>query len=263
MKKLFILLVIALWHFIGGESFAHFGIVIPSSSTIMTEKESNAYATIAFAHPFTAHGLHMAMPQSVFLTGPDGKHVDLLPSLTAETFMDHDAWKASFKLTRPGAWQLAAIPQPYFEPSENCFIIHYTKTVIGAFGSDDGWAQPLGLPMEIVPLTRPFANYAGNTFAGVVLQNGAPLANATVEVEFLNTAGEYVAPNEYFETLILRTDKNGNFVFTAPWAGWWGFAALGEGTEKMKKDGIDRNVETGAVIWLEFINPAKTENSRK
>lgn len=260
MKKIFFLIALLGWLGFADESSAHFGIVIPSSSTIMSKADSSGQATIAFAHPFTAQGLNMAKPKSVFLAGPDGKRLDLLPSLVPEKFMDHDAWKAKYQVARPGAWQLAAMPEPYFEPSEDCFIIHYTKTVLGAFGADDGWDRPLGLPMEIVPLTRPFANYAGNTFTGTVLQNGKPLPNAPVEVEFLNTDGQYAAPNEYFETQILRTDQNGNFVFAAPWAGWWGFAALAESPEKMKKDGLDKDVETGAVIWLEFAKPERAKS---
>ena len=47
---------------------------------------------------------------------------------------------------------------------EDCFIIHYTKTVVAAFGEEENWGQPLGLKTEIVPLTRPFANYTGNVF---------------------------------------------------------------------------------------------------
>ena len=30
-------------------------------------------------------------------------------------------------------------PKPYWEPAEDCFIIHYTKTVVTAFGDDEGW----------------------------------------------------------------------------------------------------------------------------
>lgn len=54
-------------------------------------------------------------------------------------------------------------PKPYFEPAEDCYIIHYTKTVVSAFGLE-GWDRELGLKTEIVPLTRPFGLYAGNVF---------------------------------------------------------------------------------------------------
>ena len=43
-------------------------------------------------------------------------------------------------------------PQPYWEPAEDAFIIHYTKTVVTAFGDDGGWDEEIGLKTEIVPL---------------------------------------------------------------------------------------------------------------
>ena len=232
---------------------AHFGMVIPSSSTIMESEQGNMSAIIAFSHPFSARGMNMEKPEQVFLEGPGGRE-NLTDSLEAVHFMDGEAWQAKFRLSKPGVWQLAAIPKPYYEKSEDNYIIHYTKTVIGAFGVEDGWNKMLGLPMEIMPLVRPFANYAGNLFGATVFKNGKPLPNAIVEVEFLNASGLVSAPNPYYETQVLRTDQNGNFYFSVPWAGWWGFAALAEDTAgNLAKEG--KQVETGAVIWLEFVEP--------
>ena len=35
-----------------------------------------------------------------------------------------------------------------------------------------------------------------------------------------------------------------------PKAGWWGFAALMEGSEAVKKDEADKKVELGAVLCV-------------
>ena len=48
--------------------------------------------------------------------------------------------------------------------------------------------------MEIIPLTRPFANYSGNIFQGRVLLDGKPVPGAEVEVEYYNR-GEYCIKN--------------------------------------------------------------------
>lgn len=69
-------------------------------------------------------------------------------------------------------------PQPYWEPAEDCYIVHYTKAYVAAFGEEEGWDEPAGLKTEIVPLTRPFGNYAGNVFQGQVLLNGKPVPGA-------------------------------------------------------------------------------------
>ncbi len=62
------------------------------------------------------------------------------------------------------------VPKPYWEPAEDKFIKHITKTYIGAFGEEEGWSKPLGLEVEVVPITRPFGLYAGNVFQGRVLK---------------------------------------------------------------------------------------------
>ena len=97
---------------------------------------------------------------------------------------------------------------------------------MAAFGAEEGWDEEVGLKAEIVPLTRPFGLYAGNVFQGVVKFKGKPVANVDVEVEFWNADKKVTAPNEYFFTQVVKTDKNGVFTFAVPKAGWWGFSAL-------------------------------------
>ena len=132
---------------------------------------------------------------------------------------------------------------------------HYTKVIVPAYGDEDGWDKPAGVKTEIVPLTRPFANYAGNTFRGQLLVDGKPAAGADVEVEYFNRDGKYEAPNDYFVTQVVKTDAQGIFAFTAPWAGWWGFAALTDADYKLKEAGAEKDVELGAVLWTEFTAP--------
>jgi cobalt/nickel transport protein len=63
---------------------------------------------------------------------------------------------------------------------------HLTKTVVTAFGNDEGWDAELGLKTEIVPISKPFGLYAGNVFQGVVTMDGQPVPFAEVEVEYYN-----------------------------------------------------------------------------
>ncbi len=61
------------------------------------------------------------------------------------------------------------------------------------------------------------------------------------------------APNDYFVTQVVKTDKNGVFTFAVPKAGWWGFSALN--TEKQAiqhTDGTKKDAEYGAVLWVQF-----------
>ena len=51
---------------------------------------------------------------------------------------------------------------------------------------------------------------------------------------------------------LIKTDANGVFSYAAPCAGWWGFAALSDADFKLEKNGEDKDVELGAVIWVKF-----------
>lgn len=231
---------------------AHFGMIIPSTSTVVDQKDSGVKFSISFSHPAERRGMRMEKPRAFSMTGADGSS-SLLSSLKPAEIMGAPGFTADVRITRPGVYAFTVDPEPYFEPAEDCFIVHQAKTVVAAYGAEDGWDKPAGMRMEIVPLTRPFGNYAGNVFRGVVLLEGRPLPGAVVEVEALGGADR--APNEYYVTQSVRTDEMGVFSFGVPWAGWWGFAALADAQEKMKHEGQDKPVELGATLWLEFARP--------
>ena len=233
---------------------AHFGMVIPSTGTVEDKKDASVSLNFSFSHPMETVGMPLARPKAahVFV---DGKPEDISATLKAAKIMDHDAWKASYTIKKPGVYQFVMEPTPYWEPAEDCFIIHYTKTYVAAFGEEEGWGGPVGLKTEIVPLTRPFGNYAGNVFQGRVLLDGKPAPGTKVEVEYYNRDKKYKAPNEYMVTQVVRADENGVFSYSVPFAGWWGFAALNTAEETMDYQGAPKNVELGAVLWTEFIDP--------
>jgi len=143
-------------------------------------------------------------------------------------------------------------PEPYWEPAEDIFIIHYSKAVVAAFGDDEGWGKEIGLKTEIVPLAKPFGLYTGNVFQGIVKIDGVPRPYAEVEVAHYNKDGKSHAPTEYMITQTVKADQNGVFTYAVPTAGWWGFAALSQADFKLKHNGEDKDVEIGAVIWVEF-----------
>lgn len=232
-----------------GQALAHFGMVIPKQSIIDQEKKETTL-TLSFSHPFENIGMDLAQPKKFTVT-MDGNTTDLLASLKPTTFMDHKAWQTAYSFTRPGVYHFVMEPTPYWEPAEDLSIIHYTKTIIPAFGGDEGWDAPVGLPTEIVPLLRPFGNYVGNSFSGQVLLRGKPVPGAVVEVEFYNKGNTLQPKSDYHITQLIKADDNGIFNFSCPLAGWWGFAALNEADYTIKNpDGQDKGVELGAVLWI-------------
>lgn len=254
MRKFLLAAVFLL--FSTGSALAHFGMVIPSHSTVMNKKDAGLNLSLSFSHPMEMVGMPLVGPASFTVYANDGTQ-DLLPTLKPTKVMGHEAWTATYDIKRPGVYQFVMEPKPYWEPAEDCFIIHYTKTVVAAFGEEEGWGEPVGLKTEIVPLTRPFGNYKGNVFQGRVLLDGKPVPGAEVEVEFFNQDGTYEAPIDYMITQVVKADTNGVFTYGVPFAGWWGFAALNTAKEKMEFEGTPKDVELGAVLWTEFLEPAR------
>ncbi len=226
---------------------AHFGMVIPSDSMVVQGGNKEVSVDLLFWHPFEGTGMDLERPVR-FGVIVNGKEMDLLGALKPVQTSGHQTWTTTYKIKRPGLYTFYMIPQPYWEPSEDLYIVHYTKTVVTAFGDEEGWDAPVGLKTEIVSLTRPFGLYAGNVFQGVVLLKGKPVPHAEIEVEYYNQ-GRYASPNEYMVTQTLRADANGVFTYAVPWAGWWGFAALNRDDQKIK----GKEVEIGAVIWVQFL----------
>jgi cobalt/nickel transport protein len=231
---------------------AHFGLLQPAASMVMAEDSHNLDLTLAFCHPFEQQGMPMAKPKAFGVKSGKDK-TDLLKTLQETKVLDQQAWKTVFTLARPGVYAFYFDPAPYWEPDEDKYIIHQTKTYVAAFGAEEGWDEEVGLKAEITPLTRPFGLYAGNVFQGVVKFKGKPVADAEVEVEYFNAGQKVTAPNDYFITQVVKTDKNGVFTFAAPKGGWWGFSALNEEKNAITHtDGKKKDAEYGAVLWVQF-----------
>jgi cobalt/nickel transport protein len=251
----YITLIVCLMMIFGmtGPSQAHFGTVLPDKSMVMQGDNPTVELTLAFLHPFEQNGMDMAKPNKFGVMAGKEK-TNLLDTLQETKVLDHQAWKASYTLKKPGIYAFYVDPAPYWEPTENKYIIHQTKTYVAAFGAEEGWDREVGLKAEIIPLTRPFGLYAGNILQGVVKFKGKPAANVDVEVEYFNTDKKVKAPNDYFFAQVVKTDKNGVFTFAVPGAGWWGFSAINEEKNSMLHEGKKVDAEYGAVLWAQFVN---------
>ena len=239
---------------------AHFGVILPDKSMVMQGDNPNLGLTLAFCHPFEQNGMDMAKPRQFGVMFGKQK-INLLNTLKETKVLGHEAWKTTYTIKRPGVYAFYFNPAPYWEPAEDKYIIHQTKTYVAAYGAEAGWDKEVGLKAEIVPLTRPFGLYAGNVFQGLVKFKGKPVPGADVEVEYWNAGKKVTAPNDYFFTQVVKTDNNGVFTFAVPQAGWWGFSALNEEKHAiMGKDGKKKDAEYGAVLWVQFTawpTPAK------
>lgn len=233
---------------------AHFQELIPSQDVL--PEGGTVQVALAFTHPFDGGPLMQMDRPARFGMLRGGVVTDLADRLAEVPVDGRMAWTAAVDLAEPGGAVIFVEPQPYWEPAEGKFIIHYTKVAVDSWATGGGWDDLVGLPVEIRPLTRPQGLWTGNSFHGIVLRNGQPVPFAEIEVEFMND-GSVTAPNDMFVTQVIRADAAGAFVYTMPRAGWWGFAALVEGDTPMTApDGAQVPVELGGLIWVKTTDMA-------
>ncbi|MEM1064417.1 MAG: DUF4198 domain-containing protein [Pseudomonadota bacterium] len=230
---------------------AHYGMIIPSDPMISQKDGRSVALTLSFSHPFEMDGMMLDRPVA-FNVMHGGATVNILGSLQDATVMEEQGFTLDYPLQRPGTYVFSMEPQPYWEPAEDAFVIHYTKTYVTAYGDDEGWDTELGLKTEIVPLSKPFGLWEHNVFQGIVKLDGDTVPYAEIEVEFFNDGAGASAPDELMITQIVKADANGVFTYAPPASGWWGFAALNTADYTLPHDGEDKAVELGAVIWVHF-----------
>lgn len=134
------LLLFAGVFFFGSYAQAHFGLLVPSKATVLDKKGAKLQLTIAFAHPTEQHGMDMAKPKAFFVK-QGAEQQDLLASIKPAKLFGHQSWSAEYTVAKPGVYAFALEPMPYFEPAEDCYIVHYTKVLVPAFGEEENWVN--------------------------------------------------------------------------------------------------------------------------
>ncbi len=253
--SIMLIMVLGLVLFGAGPVGAHFQVLIPSADIVGEADSKTITLDIVFTHPME-QGPVMNIGRPVqFGVLAAGQKTDLSPELKLNKIDGKTAFQAAYKLKAPADYIFFIEPAPYWEPAEGKMIIHYTKVVVDAFGAEEGWDELVGFPVEIEPLVRPYGLWTGNAFRGVVKKDGQPVPFAEVEVEYYNKGSRVGVPAEPFITQVIKADVNGTFTYAMPRAGWWAFAALLEGDQKMKSpEGRMVGVELGALMWVKTVD---------
>ncbi len=269
MKKiaLFLMLSLLIALTFGAPAFAHFQTIYTEESALEKGKQINL--KMVFTHPFEAgHTMDIGRDETGKIYRPKAFGVmhksrkkDLLKELKPIMFRSltnkGKAFEANYKLRGMGDFVFYFDPAPYYEASEDIYIEHVTKMIVNVAGAPTDWDTEVGLPVEIVPLDKPYALWTGNVFRGVVKCNGVPVPDIEIEVEYMNhdiignafaERAKVEAPQDAFITQTIKADSNGVFTFGIPKAGWWGFAALGAGGEQTYKG---KELSLDAVIWIQ------------
>lgn len=273
MKKLTLALVV--FTVITGFASAHFLVMYTPSSVV---EGSEIPFQIVFTHPFNAgHTMNIGENEAGEIKGFEsvfsvhkGQITDITSALEEVTFssLENSGVAYDLTLTRDlgfrggGDWVMIGVPAPYYEGAEDIYIQQITKVMInkGEIATDWDARVADGYP-EILPFVKPYAVWVGGVFRGLVVDgNGDPVPNAEIEVEYINYdvdmennkfAGEPKIHKEGHGAAVILADDNGNFSFTPPKAGYWGFAALGAGGD-LEFDG--KELSQDAVLWIEAQN---------
>ncbi len=237
---------------------AHFQLLY--TPKVMLEKHGKIPLKLVFSHPMeNGHTMDMGKPEQFFVMLKDDKKEDLLSTLEEVSWQGSKNKGKAYSTTYPvklnGDYVFALVPAPYFEESEGAFIQQITKTYVNKGGMPTHWNKPLGLPTEIVPMNKPYMNFAGTTFTGQLLSEGKPAAGIECEIEYINTDVN-VQTNSFGKgtkgtvpdsAWVVVTDSNGMFTFGIPKPGVWGFACLGSGPAKKFQD---KELSQDAVLWI-------------
>jgi len=231
-------------------------------------KSKELHVSIAFGHPFEQTATDMDLVQmftaiKYSAKGEEqGTRREFLDILKATKYLKKNAWTATIPLPDPGLYQIVVETRPYWEETQGVFLQQFAQTFVPVRGYEYGWELPVGLKLEILPLTRPFGLIAPALFTGRVLLDGKNLPDTPIRIEYLNEDKRTV-PSTYHQTQRTITDEHGVFSFVCPHPGWWGFAAVTKGDDPLKgPDGQAKATELSGVLWL-HIDPAEPPKKKQ
>ncbi|MAM70344.1 MAG: nickel transporter [Gammaproteobacteria bacterium] len=270
LKKIKALSIGILLGIVSLSASAHFVVMYTPQTALL--RASDVPMHIVFTHVFAGGPTYdMEMPERFYYTYQQGafsfpEEVDLKPYLEEIEWHDGDrtlkAWRADIPrdvMRSLGDYQIVIEPEPYWEEEEGLYIQQFSKVMVNVGGVGGNWLQSLGLPAEIQALNKPYANWTGGVFRGVVLSEGLPVPFTQVEVEYMNHPPNLdenmfqeepliEAPHPSLEAIIISTNEFGEFSFAMPKAGWWGFAALTVGPERELNGEF---LSQDAILWVQ------------
>ncbi|WP_137702510.1 DUF4198 domain-containing protein [Marimonas lutisalis] len=254
MLKRLILAGILAWPGVAG---AHFQLAYSPQTQL--EKAGDVPIKLIFWHPFENGAvMDMGPPRAVWALHR-GERIDLSGSLAPITFTGAQntgrAYDAVLPVKRAGDYVIAVEPEPFLEEAEDIYIQQFAKAYLNRAGLPTDWEAELGLPAEILPLSKPYNLIAGSSFTGRVMADGKPVPGAEIEVEYIaaepdmteNRAGPAAVGPMPGGAIVIRADEAGYFTFAVPRAGHWGFAALDIGPVKEHQG---KPLSQDAVIWV-------------
>lgn len=139
------------------------------------------------------------------------------------------AYKAHFVPKKEGDYFLVLSTEPTLVPESNEVWQEFVKVPLHLV-REGAWDQILGLPIEIILLTRPYGLTLGVPFRGRILFQGRPLPGAKIQV--IPFHGAFIPPQALPQDQWGQTDyalmyqasltnEEGEFITGFAHEGWW------------------------------------------
>jgi cobalt/nickel transport protein len=243
---------------------AHFHVFWPQTKGCYAKPGEEVSWRYFWGHPFEML-IDDAQPPKFFVFTPDKKKQN--PAVKKITLkdqasgQDRQAFAVDYKPAGQGDYYLCLESPAYFIPENQVFWQDYVKAPLHV-GAEKGWDQAVGLPVEILPLTRPYGWPAGSVFKGQALVKNKALTRATVEFEKFN--GFFVpadkmpkdrlsAENAPLITRVVKTDRMGYFICNLDSPGWWIMSVSAPGGKKVHERKT-YPVEMRGGLWV-YVEP--------
>lgn len=223
---------------------AHFHVYWPQTEGCYAKPGEVVKWQYFWGHPFEMI-VYDALPPKFFVFTPQRKkdkvNVKEITLKDQASGKDRKAFEVEYTPPKPGDYYLCLESPAYFIPEEKAFWQDYVKEPLHVM-AEKGWDQAVGLPVEIIPLTRPYGWPAGSVFKGKALAKNKALTRATVEIEKFN--GFFVPRDKLPQdrlgegngpliTRTTKTDRMGYFVCSLDSPGWWILSVSAPGGKKV------------------------------
>jgi cobalt/nickel transport protein len=231
---------------------AHFPMVFASAPWV--EKGGTVVLELTNGHPFWNDRYPSPPPERVAVRLPLGSIVDLTskvvthvgPATPAGAGTAAPLHRVEMPLRKEGDYIFSWRTRTVEKPQRN--VVDYVKVVIHCGEAQMGWWGQLKEPLEIMPLSRPYALRVGDTFRGQVLEETRPMLGGVVEAETWTDAVPQPMPELAQYRRAERTDPNGCFSLTFDRAGWWLVSCATDGGPG--EQGGSEIPQKRAVLWV-------------
>lgn len=234
----------------------HFSMLLPSAASAKRGEEVTL--TYHWGHPFEHQLFNAPAPEELFVFAPDGHKTSLLDQLEKFTAPAGEgkrvtAYRLRFTPTERGDYRFVLSTPPIWMEEDQEFL-QDRVTVVLHVQAQKGWEADADLPLEVLPLTRPYGLQPGMAFQAQARADGKPLAGVLAEIEHYHPAPpERLPPDEHI-TRTARTDAGGGFIATLTEPGWWCLSVARAGGKRAHA-GKKYPLRRRAILWV-FVDGA-------